>query len=571
LLDLERPFHRLVHHFVTRIFHGAGDGDDLQFSIPALLGLLSAPSAFGAILLLNKYSTLRQFLMGIRDFDIYRAIIPDEYSFIVYSMVVTGAVVILKWDRLFPDRQDYDNLATLPLSTRQHFMASLIALLFLAALFAAVINGAASVIFPTAVTARFRTFWPFLELFTAHSAAVVLASFFACFALLLLMGVTLLITPKRYIRAVSLGVRILCALGLVGILSTVFTLPRLLGSGEVPWYAFLVPPVWFLDLNQMLLAEGRQQLGAGVLCLEITAITVVLSLVIYAVTYYREYIQIPERGGGLDFGGGRDSYSLVRRIWDAAALRSSFEVATYHFAVKTLFRSEKHCLLFGTAAAIGFFMAAQTLSGALAAPPPNSVGGPIDERLLSVSLIMAYCTIVSLRAVFDLPSDRKANWIFRAILDLNRHDGRSVAVKVMLSVVASWLIVIGLPLHVVLWGWTTALLHTAYVLMSSLVLAELLLIRFQKIPFTCTYTASRDKVLVRIVLGFSGLVAFTELNSGLEASLLQNPIRFAAYSWFYMMAVWFIRVYRAGLPPAERVLIFEDRPLPVVQLLNISK
>jgi hypothetical protein len=297
----------------------------------------------------------------------------------------------------------------------------------------------------------------------------------------------------------------------------------------------------------------------------------VLSLVIYAVTYYREYIRIPERGGGLDFGGGRDSYSPVRRILDAVALRSPFQVATYHFAVKTLFRSEKHCLLFGTAAGIGFFIAAQVLSGALAAPPPESVGNPLDERLLSVALIMAYCTIVSLRAVFDLPSDRKANWIFRATLDLHRHDGHAVAVKVMVSMVALWLIVIGLPLHVALWGWTTALLHTVYVLMSSLVLAELLLIRFQKIPFACTFTAGRDKVLVRIVLGVVGLIVFTDLNSGFEASLLDSPIKFAVYCGFFVMAVWFMRVYRAGLPPAERVLIFEDRPQPAVQLLNLSK
>ena len=125
MFDLERPFHRLIHHYVTRIFHGAGEGDDLQFSIPALLGLLSVPSAFGSILLLDKYSTLRMFFMGVRYFDVYRASFFDEYFFIVYSMVITGSVVVLKWDRLFPDRQDYDNLAILPISGRQNFAASL--------------------------------------------------------------------------------------------------------------------------------------------------------------------------------------------------------------------------------------------------------------------------------------------------------------------------------------------------------------------------------------------------------------------------------------------------------------
>src|SRR5215468_11052580 len=136
MYDLEVPFHRLVYHFITRIFYGAGEGDELQFGIPALLGLLSTPAAFGSITLLNKYSTLALYLMHRKFFDVYRASVPDEYFFIVYSMVITGAVIVLKWDRLFPDKQDYNNLAILPVSARKIFTSSLFALLFLTALFA---------------------------------------------------------------------------------------------------------------------------------------------------------------------------------------------------------------------------------------------------------------------------------------------------------------------------------------------------------------------------------------------------------------------------------------------------
>jgi hypothetical protein len=100
MLDLERPFHRLIHHFVFRIFHGAGEGDELQFSIPALMGIISVPAAFFSISLFGKYSTLMLYLMRRPAFDVYRASIPDEHFFIVFSMTVTGAIVISKWDRL---------------------------------------------------------------------------------------------------------------------------------------------------------------------------------------------------------------------------------------------------------------------------------------------------------------------------------------------------------------------------------------------------------------------------------------------------------------------------------------
>src|SRR5262249_40671624 len=197
MYDLEIPFHRLVHHFITRIFYGAGEGDELQFGIPALLGLLSTPAAFGSIQLLWKYSTLVLFLMRRKFFDVYRASVPDEYFFVVYSMTITGAVVVLKWDRLFPDQQDYDNLAALPISMRQIFSSGLMALLFLAAIFAVDINWAACLIFPYAVTGRYNTLTAYRDFFLAHTSAVLLASFFTCFSLLTILGVTLLIVPQR--------------------------------------------------------------------------------------------------------------------------------------------------------------------------------------------------------------------------------------------------------------------------------------------------------------------------------------------------------------------------------------
>ena len=565
MFDLERPFHRLVHHYTTRIFRGAGEGDDLQFSIPALLGLLSVPSGFGSILLLDKYSTLRMFFMGIRHFDVYRASFYDEYFFIVYSMVITGSVVVLKWDRLFPDRQDYANLAVLPISGRENFAASLIALLFLTSLFAAIVNGAASVIFPYAVTNSYESLSVTAEFFVAHLAAVLLASFFTCFSLLAAMGITIMIVPRRFVRAASLLVRISCTLGLAGMLASVFTMPGILQADRIPNYVFYVPSVWFLDLHQTLLVEGTVQTGTGIFALEITAAMFVLAIAVYALTYYREYTRIPERSG-LIHTSGSDSNALGR-VLDALVVRTPFQRATYAFAMKTLFRNEKHCLLFGTATAMGFFVAAQTTGQSLASPVQDGV----DPRLLSVSLTLAFFTIVSLRALLDVPSDRQANWVFRSSVDRHRHESRAVAVKLMVSPVIVWLVFIGLPLHVILWGWTIALLHSGYVLMCSIGLSQLLLLRYRKIPFTCTHTASKDKILVMIILGVAGFALFSGVNSRFEVSLLAHPLRFVYVVPFFLTMLWRIRVFQSGLTLEERELIFEDRPAPLVQLLNITR
>src|SRR5712671_386848 len=548
-----------------RIFHGAGDGDDLQFSIPALLGILLIPSAFGFIQVLEQFSTLKHYLMGVRYFDVYRASFGDEYFFIVYSMVITGAVVILKWDRLFPDRQDFDNLAVLPISGRQNFMASLIALLFLTSLFAAIVNGAASLIFPFAVTASYNTLGPFVEFFIAHTVSVVLASFFVCFGLLVLMGVTILVTPKRYVRIASLAVRIAGAVGLAGLLATAFTLPRILQSGAIPNYVTWVPPVWFLDLHQTMLVHGTPTIGMGIVCLEITALTFVVAMIVYSLTYYREFMRIPERAG-LVHASGRDSYSIFRRCLEAVAVRSAFQRATYSFSIKTLFRNDKHCLLFGTATAMGFFLSAQAAGEALADPFQKG----IDPRLLSVSLTMAFFTIVSMRALFDVPSERDANWVFRSTVDRYRNEAREVAGKVLLTPIIVWLMCM-LPVHVILWGWTASMLHSAYVLMCSAGLAQLLLLKFRKIPFTCAYTASKDRFLVMVILGLIGFSLFSNTNARIEVALLNHPIRFLFVIPVFVALIWRTRMYRQSLPSQERALVFEDRPAPLVQLLNLPR
>ena len=564
MFDLERPFNRLIHHYVTRIFRGAGDGDDLQFSIPALLGLLSVPSGFGSILLLDKYSTLRMFFMGIRHFDVYRASFYDEYFFIVYSMVITGVVVVLKWDRLFPDRQDFDNLAVLPISGRQNFAASLIALLFLTSLFAAIVNGAASIIFPYAVTNSYESVPVLAEFFVAHLAAVLLASFFTGFGLLAVMGITIMIVPKRFVRTASLLVRITCVLGLAGMLASVFTMPGILQAARLPGYVYYVPSVWFLDLHQTLLIDGTVQTGTGIFAVEITAIVFILAIALYALTYYREYMRIPERSGMIHTSGSDSNF--LGRLLDAVALHTPFQRATYVFALKTLFRNEKHCLLFGTATAMGFFVAAQTTGQALADPKDFEV----DPRLLSVSLTLAFFTIVSLRALLDVPSDRQASWVFRSTVDRHRHAARSVASKVLVSPVIVWLGV-ALPLHVMFWGWTIALLHSSYVLMCSIGLAQLLLVRYRKIPFTCSYTASKDKVLVMIILGLAGFALFSEANSRFEVSLLSHPWGFLFVVACFLILLWRIRVFHSSLTLEDRALIYEHRPAPMVQILNITR
>src|SRR5580700_2079494 len=91
----DRPtslFLRLVRHFLDRLVPVGNDAASTEFElgIGALLGLLAAPGAFTCLLLLDKYSTLFNWLRGRLREDLYVASLPDKYLFLSLAMAVTG-------------------------------------------------------------------------------------------------------------------------------------------------------------------------------------------------------------------------------------------------------------------------------------------------------------------------------------------------------------------------------------------------------------------------------------------------------------------------------------------------
>src|ERR1700676_2409585 len=138
----------LLRLFIARMFHGGGEPgtEELDLGIGVIVIMLAMPGVLVSLLMFEKYGSLIRFLRGNPVFDPYTATIPDEYFFLVLSLVVTGAAALWRWDALFLDRRDYTNLVPLPLSLRATFFAKLAAILALAALFTIVVN-AASLLF----------------------------------------------------------------------------------------------------------------------------------------------------------------------------------------------------------------------------------------------------------------------------------------------------------------------------------------------------------------------------------------------------------------------------------------
>ena len=148
----QHPWVKLVLLFTLRMFSGGdSDSNEAGASVWAILVLLAMPGILVSLLLLEKYGSLVRFLRGQRAFDPFVVTIPDEYFFIVLSMGAVGSVILWRWDTIFPDKRDFQNLVHLPISLSRIFLGNLAAIGFFALLLAVVTNFASCILFPVAV------------------------------------------------------------------------------------------------------------------------------------------------------------------------------------------------------------------------------------------------------------------------------------------------------------------------------------------------------------------------------------------------------------------------------------
>jgi hypothetical protein len=567
-----RPFWRLTAHFGQRLFTGsddAGEGE-LSLGIGAILALLATPGMFITVFLFDKYSSLLRFIRGNRPF--YDQSLPDQYFFFAFSMAVTGVVTALKWDSIFPGRQDYMNLAPLPVRTRNIFLANIIAIVMVTLFFAVDVNAVSALLFPYLVNMEQSSFHDYLRFTGIHVLGVLLSSLFIFFALFAVIGSLMSILPNQVFRNLSLYLRVGVVIAMLTLLYTTFAVPELLRDSIHSHSRILLwlPPVWFLGLARSLVGKASPQLvHLGAFGLRMMAAAMAAATVSYVVSYYRYFIRIPEN---LDVAIRKREPRRLLPPWllDSVLLRSPFERACYRFTLKTLQRNEQQSMILGGFVGLGLVLASQTLGDAFRHKAAAGVALPSQE-FLSLPLILAFFVICGLRFVFELPAELRANWAARVIVNEQKHQAVAVARKVMLSLVWPWLLLVALPLYVWYAGWMVALGHMAVVMTWSYCLADFLLRRFRKIAFTCAYAPWKQNATVMVLLYAMGAYVFTAGTAGLEHGLL---VKHPGYLWVMAvagLAAWklFAKMRQDELDPTG--LIFEDAPSQALELLNLTR
>lgn len=227
-------------------------------------------------------------------------------------------------------------------------------------------------------------------------------------------------------------------------------------------------------------------------------------------------------------------------------------------------------LIVGGFAGVGIVLASETLFKSASAGGAN--GSPSAE-LLSIPLIALYLLLVGLRFSFEIPVMQRANWIFRVRTNPDANDCVGLARKVMLTFLIPPLLVIALPAYGFVWGWRVGVIHTAVVAAALMLLVEILLVSFRKIPFTCSAPHFKSDIPISGFFYLVGFIVFTFWVPIIEQRASDDPLWYLGFI-LALTGIWLgLALYRREMTRFDSQLIFEERSDigdVAIEVLNLS-
>jgi hypothetical protein len=558
----------LARTFFARLFESDLMPDGLPQVQLVIWGMLLAatPTTAYAIFLPKKYQHDQFFIPLGPEFD------ADRMILITLSMIAIGVVGLVIWDGVFPDRRDVRILGPLPIPTVRFVAARLAALARVFVLFATPLCLLQSLIFGLTLPG-FGAPYSRLTGISAHLLTVAGASAFVFLALIAAQCFLLLTFGRRAAQAASVTFQIAFTIGLVQLLFFLPELGRILRHGgrshEGLSALAMLPPTWFFGLSAQLTGGGGDAGTASLarFAVGITMMAAIVAVGLYAATYghlSRRALEgsVPRNATILS--------ALLRRLPTRRVLRP-VAAAVRQFTVRTLVRSRSHRMML---AVYGGFALAFVMSSAVSIGLRDHGAGlwTPGMAMLSMPLIVQFLLLVGIRVIIAIPSEPKARWVFRACEPVDRAAAVSGTRDAMLLLVVLPTTMLAFAQGLVFWSAGAAVGHAVYSGVLGRLLAEVLVPRTGKLPFTCTYLPGKSRVFT---LWPFYLIAFVLYSAGLaelERFLLTRPQRLMVVCAVLTLAAELVVVARrrrlAGL---TGVRFEEEDPNALFQGFQLSE
>ncbi len=464
---LPLDFRVLFHQFLLRVVDL--EALSIEADIPRFLGQFA-----GVLMMFSMINALGLLIHPPIDNMAYFVgmLWTVEQRMFFTMMLVVGLFAVISWDSIFPDRRDIMVLAPLPLHSHTILIAKIIAAGAILGLAIIALNFAVS----CALSLLLGGIGRFLIVFAAYSFTMIAASAFLYGSVVAVQGLMALLLPRRLFMRLSAVLQIaafalfICAYFLEGNITSpsVFALPA--KHRMLAWS----PPYWFFALfNQLIgsLPPAMQWLAQRAwIGLAIAVIGALVSLVTCYVRTMRKTVEEPDlvpgrRGSHLHMRGVRGLQGMVML-----------------FTLRTLVRSRHHRVI------LAFYLSIVLALLLSALRKTFDAGGtrPFGADFPIVTTLMMAASVFGFQKVFSIPISLTANWVLRTtqVLAPERYIAATRRTLLLFAVVPAWLLaaVIGVSLRPL----ELVAAHLAVLALFGVLLADLCLIGFHKVPFTCS-------------------------------------------------------------------------------------
>jgi hypothetical protein len=546
---------------------------ETRLALAPILALLAIPGVILSLRSYGRYSFLWTrigFPVPPYPFDLAVSW-SDKFFFLYLSMILMGFITVLEWDALFPDRRDYLILAPLPIQLSTLLTAKVAALFLFLMVFTLALNGCSAILFPLMAMNPHAPAGYALRYVGAHATSVFAANAFVLLFCIALQGVLMNAASARHFQWISRTLQLLLLFLFVCLF---FLLPRTLSFVKglnLDNSAFIrfLPPMWFTGLYETL--QGSDHLEFRTMA-SLAGQALAGALVMFTLTYmasFRRHVRRSLESSNTALSGTAEwTHGVLQRL-DSVLLRNPVERAVFHFSSWTILRSPRHRLYLGAYAGIGL---ALTLLG-IASSILHSADVGIeryDPSLLSIPLVMSFFILCGLRFIFTVPAELNANWVFRLVQGAPPQEVLSGTRKVMWAFGVLPLPAVLFPFYSALWGVQASLLHLVFVFTLAGLLAEILLLKFQKVPFTCSYLPGKANLKLYWFPYLASFLVYAYGMASIERMMLEYPARFVIFYTTAFALLSYLRFRRRQLPPSERAVIFEEQPEPAVRTLNLT-
>jgi hypothetical protein len=220
-------------------------------------------------------------------------------------------------------------------------------------------------------------------------------------------------------------------------------------------------------------------------------------------------------------------------------------------------RSDVHLQIVLAFAALGLVVATQTVNNAFR-PGVSLAARPPSLELLAIPFILTNYVLLGIRLAFEVPSDLSANWIFKLWVEPGGEQPRQLARRVLLTFSIGWIAPLCFLFAAFVWDWPTALLQTAILTACSVVFVEFLLVKFRKIPFTCSYPAFQSNSTVVLLSYLFGFEVFAIYIPQIVQWSVVTRWRAVTFVPAVALTLFAVRQFRKLMLDMDKQLIFEE-------------